>query len=72
MTVEDKMRQVMELRKRQGWNGDYVKGETAFILSLVQAGGSPESIARETLNKDWPSRVAKFAGSPGYSKVMGL
>jgi hypothetical protein len=71
-TVVDKMRLVFDLRKKQGWDGTYVEGELALMMSLVQAGESPEDIARATLHNDWPSLVAKFRRSPDYLKVMGF
>ncbi len=69
---EAEMLRVWELRKSQGWNPVYVKGETALIDSLLEAGVSPEDIANATLKEDWHSLVAKFVRSPEYLKIMGL
>jgi len=72
VSVMDRMQQVHNLRVEQGWVAAFVQGETALIISLVEAGESPESIARATFQKDWPSRVAKFGGSSDYLETMGV
>jgi hypothetical protein len=72
VSVTDRMHQVLNLRVAQGWDATYVEGETALIISLVQSGESPESIAEATHHKDWPSRVAEFRGSPVFLETMGV
>jgi hypothetical protein len=72
LTVHEKVARVLQLRKSQGWDGAFVKGETALIISLAQSGESPEDIAGATCRSDWPSLVAKFRESPEYLKVMGV
>ena len=63
LTVHEKVRQVLELRTREGWDGTYLKGElTAIMYLLEKEGARPEDIAKITFHEDWLGFVAKFAG----------
>jgi hypothetical protein len=60
-TKMEKLKVVFDLRKRQGWKGNYIQGELVAIMWLLEKEGkTPEEIVRATLQEDWPSFVASF------------